>query len=301
MLDFKPITLEMLREFKKQPFPNDLRLCDYTPGCMALWSSSFNMRGCIRDCVLFCLSDPEPETVPYSCYYTMPVCDEDGFDAALDIIAADAAESGRPLRFCCVPEEYIDRIKQHFGQPVEISCNPTWSDYLYPYENFCGYKGKALHGQRNHVNRFTREHPDYQFVPMANENISLARRFMVENRSEFDKDEASAEAELANLNCIFDAFDALGLYGGLLFADNRLQGFTIGEPIGDTLHIHVEKSLTGFIGAYQVLAMCFAESMKSDRLIYINRQDDAGDEGLRKSKQGYKPCKMLDKYNIIYS
>ena len=47
--------------------------------------------------------------------------------------------------------------------------------------------------------------------------------------------------------------------------------------------------------------MCFAESMKSDRLIYINRQDDAGDEGLRKSKQGYKPCKMLDKYNIIYS
>ena len=58
--------------------------------------------------MLFCLSDPEPETVPYSCYYTMPMCDEDGFDAALDIIAADAAESGRPLRFCCVPEEYMD-------------------------------------------------------------------------------------------------------------------------------------------------------------------------------------------------
>lgn len=297
MLKFKPITTEMLCEFKKHPFPDDLRLCDYAPGCMALWSSNYNMLGCVRDCTLYCLSRPEPD----NCFYTMPVCGK-GLDSALDAVAMDSKESGRQLKFCCVPEEYVDRIRQHFfGRPVKISCDQTWSDYLYPYENFCGYKGKSLHGQRNHINRFMREHPDFEFRSMTAANIGLARRFMVDNRSEFDKDEALAEAELANLNSIFDSFDALGLFGGLLFADSTLQGFTIGEPIGDTLHIHVEKSLTRFTGAYQMLAMCFAEFMRSDQLIYINRQDDAGDEGLRKSKQEYKPCRMLDKYYMVFS
>ncbi len=229
--------------------------------------------------------------------YTLPVGDGN-FDDALDAIQADSIERNIDIRFCAIPSEYIDKLTHRFPHLDKVNYESIWSDYLYPYANFCGYHGNALHGQRNHVNRFIKEHPGYEFIAMSADNIDLARQFMIENRAAFDKDEESAEAELSNLCNIFDAYESLELYGGYLMLDGQVLGFTIGEPIGDTLHVHVEKALTEFIGTYQVLAMSFAEYMKNDRLIYINRQDDAGDEGLRRSKESYKPCAMLEKYRL---
>ena len=295
MLDFKPICTDMLAECKEVLRDTDVRLCDYAPGCISIWGRYFDMRGCIEGNMFFSVLRQSDGADSYA----LPV-GRGSFDDALDAIEKDARERNVPLRFCCIPEEYVVRIRERFGEPVKIVFDGMWSDYLYPYENFCGYKGKALHGQKNHVNRFMREHPDYKFIPMDTGNIFRAREFMLINRPSFDKDEELAEAELRNLDCIFDVFDALKLSGGMLCADNRVLGFTIGEALGDTLHIHVEKALTDFPGAYQMLAMSYAEHMKNDSLRFINRQDDAGDEGLRKSKQNYKPCRMLDKYQMYY-
>ena len=36
--------------------------------------------------------------------------------------------------------------------------------------------------------------------------------------------------------------------------------------------------------------------MCSEGVKFINREDDAGDEGLKKSKQSYHPVKMAKKY-----
>ena len=63
--------------------------------------------------------------------------------------------------------------------------------------------------------------------------------------------------------------------------------------------MHIEKALRGYAGAYQTLAMCFAESMKRPGVNFINRQDDTG-EGLRKSKLSYKPCALLDKFTLLF-
>ena len=81
---------------------------------------------------------------------------------------------------------------------------------------------------------------------------------------------------------------------------NVVVGLTAGEIVGDTLHVHIEKALRDFSGAYQTLAMCFAESMKLPGVNFINRQDDTGDEGLRKSKLSYKPCALLDKFTLLF-
>ena len=44
--------------------------------------------------------------------------------------------------------------------------------------------------------------------------------------------------------------------------------------------------------------MSFAEYMKRDGLKFINRQDDAEDEGLYRSKMSYRPCALLNK-NVL--
>jgi len=63
--------------------------------------------------------------------------------------------------------------------------------------------------------------------------------------------------------------------------------------------VHVEKALAEYEGAYPMLAQSFAQAFAVDGVKYLNREDDAGDGGLRKSKLQYKPVKLVDKYDLF--
>ena len=39
---------------------------------------------------------------------------------------------------------------------------------------------------------------------------------------------------------------------------------------------------------------------KYPHLNYVNREDDAGDIGLQRSKLSYNPVMMIDKYNVLF-
>lgn len=82
-------------------------------------------------------------------------------------------------------------------------------------------------------------------------------------------------------------------------AEGRIVAFTVGEPLSsDTYIVHIEKAFPEYKGSYQAINQLFAEYVqeKHPDLIYINREDDAGDEGLRKAKLSYQPVSMVEKY-----
>ena len=68
------------------------------------------------------------------------------------------------------------------------------------------------------------------------------------------------------------------------------------ERCGEPLRVPIEKALYGYEGGYpatvQELARCFAV----DGIRYLNREDDAGDRGLRTSKLQYLPCMLAEKF-----
>ena len=78
------------------------------------------------------------------------------------------------------------------------------------------------------------------------------------------------------------------LLGGGLLSEGRLVAMSLAEKCGDTLIIHVEKALYSHQGAYPTLVQAFAAHFGGD-CTYINREDDAGDQGLRTSKLQYLP------------
>ena len=91
-------------------------------------------------------------------------------------------------------------------------------------------------------------------------------------------------------------FEELGLTGGVLRLSGQVIAFTLGEPLSDdTFVVHFEKAFPEIQGAYPMINQQFVLAECQDYQ-YVNREEDTGDEGLRKAKLSYKPVILLDKY-----
>ena len=66
--------------------------------------------------------------------------------------------------------------------------------------------------------------------------------------------------------------------------------------VQDTLYVHVEKARVDYAGAYQAIVSLFAKYALEEGTLYINREDDSGEERLRYSKMSYRPIRLIDKY-----
>ena len=89
--------------------------------------------------------------------------------------------------------------------------------------------------------------------------------------------------------------EELGLLTGALRVDGKIIAFTFGSSINqDTFDIHVEKADISYEGAFAMINREFAKRIP-EQYTYINREEDLGLEGLRKSKLSYKPELMLIK------
>ena len=84
--------------------------------------------------------------------------------------------------------------------------------------------------------------------------------------------------------------------GGFML-NGELISFCLAEKCGDTLVDHIEKALPDYEGIYPAMVQDFARMFASD-VQYINREDDAGDCGLRTSKMQYQPIEILEKYSV---
>ena len=97
----------------------------------------------------------------------------------------------------------------------------------------------------------------------------------------------------------FAAYEKLGLEGGVLYANEKIVGFTLGEMIfEDCFDVHFEKAEGSLNGAYPMTCRELTRMLmeKHPALRWINREDDMGIEALRRSKQSYKPAFLLKKY-----
>lgn len=286
-LDFKPVTLAEIPLLQSYFIRGRSRLCDQTLGGAMMWRGHFHTRYALREGYLFLQSEHIPGEFAF-----MPPMGEG--DRGLALLEEHIAESGAVRVFCGVGEEEKERILSFYPH---LTATPTreWFDYLYHTESLATFRGKKLSGQRNHRNSFLKQHADWCFEELCEKNLPDARAFFFSYGEQVQKDSTYFETEQSIVREVLEHFEEYGFFGGLIRAEGQVVAMSVGEIVGDTLFVHIEKASRNVRGAYPMMVSEFLRRF-GEGVPFVNREEDMGDTGLRYSKESYHPCRLLEKY-----
>ncbi len=196
-------------------------------------------------------------------------------------------------RFSRVSEKFA---KEHFEGKTRYKVEAVRDhfDYLYRADDLISLKGRKYDGKRNRVKRFLKNNiPIYQHLAedMVPDCLKLLDRWGRSKRPGACLDEPVREA-LNNLS-------ALSVEGAVIRINGKIEAFTIGEELNnDAAVVYIEVANPDIDGLAQHINQQFCRNEWAG-FKYINREEDAGDAGLRKAKLSYHPIKLISKYDVV--
>ncbi len=295
MLNFKAVTIESKNDITACLDLCEFRGADYNFSHIFLWSNIYKMEYAISGSLvsIYAVFD-QPG-------YSYPAGEGDEF-AMIDMLIEDAKKRGEKFVLRSIPKEKIEVLEERYPNTFIFDTTPDYSDYIYSKEKLETLSGKKLHSKRNHINRFIENNPNWKFELINKDNfdevMTMSKEWCVLNNC-YDDDGMKKEACVVEL--ALENLEPLDLTGGLI-RDNsgRVVGFSIGKPITkDTFGVHVEKAFYDIQGAYPMINQQFVIHVM-DGFEFVNREEDTGDEGLRKAKTSYIPTMMFDRFEATF-
>lgn len=295
MHSLKPITLDLKPAVDRLFEIENSRSADFCFGNVYMWDKRFKQSVTLCGDRLVTLLHRKGEL-----FFAFPVGSGD-IRPSFEFMQGICDRNALPLRICGVCEEHLALINEAYPDEFEVTEDRDFSDYIYEIDKLAEYPGRHLHAKRNYCNRFEAEHK-WSFEPITVERLPDCLD-MLDKWTHQSQDRLTADIGFEHDAIVrgFESFDELGLEGGMLIADGRLAGFTVGEVINsDTFCTHFEKAYTDIDGAYTMLCREMARMVmaKHPDVRYVNREDDMGNPALRTSKLSYKPEEILIKYIV---
>ena len=296
--EFKPVTHSAMKEIWPYLSLEKGRTTDFSYAGVLMWVEYFKYEYVIYDDTLFIKGVVENDmSVPA---FSLPV-GKLSLKNSVELLKEYCEANNLRLEFSAVPEYALEEMKAL--NPIRVEPLSDWGDYLYDAQMLATVAGKKMSKKRNHVSQFRRAYPEWKAVELTPENADVAMKFMDVFDLEGDSTEmARAERELSRRLISMIKEGDKNLEGMILYAGDTVGAYTIGDVKGDTLFIHVEKATRSVNSSYEMINYVFAKHMteKYSNIKYINREDDAGDMGLRMAKESYHPLEILKKYNIVF-
>lgn len=203
--------------------------------------------------------------------------------------------------FELVPERLFTKWQEIFGERMRFEERRDYWEYLYDSEALATLRGNRYMTQRNRTNRFKRLY-EYEYVHIkkipVSEVLAFQEKWCLDNYAN------SGEGLLLENNAIEEILSNPAKYsnltGGAIFIDGKMIAYTIGEIYGDILYVHFEKADTEYQASYQMINREFVSDVltRHPEVKLVNREEDLGDEGLRRAKMNYKPVDFIKKYFV---
>lgn len=294
MINFKKVELKDKAWMEPLLRAADLSGCHQNFTNIFAWSETYNYQVAQVNNFLVVKSghsDKEPA-------YFWPAGTGD-IKAVFEEMKQDSRECDHDFILAGISLENMAELRDIYPDNFEYKENRDAFDYVYELDKLISLSGNKLHSKRNHINRF-KENQNWSFEPITLENLAecweMNKAWCKANKYEEDE---QLQEELCAVRQCFKNFIPLGLEGGLLRLDERIIAFTMGDKLNsNTFDTHIEKAFGEIQGAYQMINREFAVLIKEKypELIYVNREEDMGYEGLRKAKLSYHPIKLEEKF-----
>ena len=297
-MDFSEITLNSKTEFDYYIKKHNVQVSELTFTNFFAWRYFYKFRYAIIADLLCVVSFP----CKGEAFAMMPIgdVDKERFAAAFSELKKYFIDNGRKPIFKRISQ---DELKYFSGVGVPENSfvyDRDNSDYLYNTSDLIGLRGKKYDGKRNHINKFNRRYT-YEYIPLECSLLDECSRIMEEWCGEkgCDCQDGDYCERFANMELLRN-YKTLGCKGALIKTDGKFEAFTVGEMLNeDTAVIHIEKAKSSIDGLYTLINQQFTLREWSGTT-YINREQDLGEEGIRKAKLSYHPVRLIDKY-IVYA
>lgn len=291
MLDFKSIEKSKIKEYKAF-YEEDQIGCEANFVSAYLWNSEYNIKVAVFDDTLI------------KAYFRgdgrlWGYCFPHGKNVrgALEAIFEDARENDRQPYLGYMSRDEREEFERIYPDKYIFEPSTTTQDYIYLTENLANLPGKKYHAKRNHISRFFRNFPESRIEPITKQNakdaLTVARLWCEENGID-----CNTHAEYAVIGEALDNLELFEMRGMMLYADEKPIAMTLGSEISEIcFDVNFEKALKDYDGSYAVINNEFAKTLTSYK--YLNREEDLGLEGLKKSKLSYHPEIIYERFDGI--
>jgi len=200
--------------------------------------------------------------------------------------------------FIRIPETLLRLWQAAVGDRIQAEEAEEHWDYLYSVPELVNLSGNKFHKKKNLLNQFLRNY-DFEYHPLTPDLVQKALD-MQDSWCEWrDCEEVPPlAAENRAIQRVFKDWDRFEkISGGAILIDGEVVAFDVSEEVNpETLLIHFEKGLLDYKGIYQAINQMHLAAGNGYKI--VNREQDLGDEGLRKAKLSYHPIDYVRKYNV---
>ena len=296
---FKKLCLEDKNIIDKYICPYKFLSCEYSFTSLYIWKDACDIQYTIyKEALIIKKKDFDGN---YHFMQPLGYAKED-LEEIIEKLKTYREENDMKYLFKDLEESFIEEFNALLNANNEFCVKEDRDnfDYLYEAEKLMTFSGKKLHSKKNHYNSFTKTY-DYEVVEINNEkvinDVSLAAEKWYEQTDEKD---IKLYYELLAIKSIINNMKLLNLNGVAVYVDGKVAGFSIGESLNEKLAIiHIEKGDKNINGIYSFISKTFIDTCFNNAEI-INREQDLGIEGLRKSKMSYYPLKLEKKFILSF-
>ena len=296
-LAFNPLTIDLKNSIQAVTLNAGRRNCNFTFANLIGWQFLFDTEVCLMPgIVIFRYMFSHRQPAYFISSSSLPST------YIIEKLRNRTADKGLPLTLIAVEDDWAAQLKEQYGDTITVEPLRNSYDYIYRRDELELMQGKNLKAKRNHVNKFLSEHPDYEYRELTPEHFDECRRLQVLWNEEIHHDNPwygnTIESEHRMIETVFANWSELDILGGAIFVDGKMIAFSFGAAVtNDTFDTCVEKADRKISGAFSIINQQMAQHLPP-QFRYINREEDMGLEGLRKSKTSYHPDRLLS-YNII--
>ena len=298
MLELNDITLdkkELIDGFLKR---RKSRNSEFSFSYLYMWRKSYDMKYAITDDMLCIL--PKHTGGPRSASFPIGFENPDGTSRSIkkfvETLLEYFKESGEEPLIHLYDEGTMELLVKVFPDKFIITEDRNNFDYVYRVDELTKLSGKKFHSKKNHMNKFKKMYPDWEYCRLSPENNGECMALFDEWQTDKGWEAESIGEEREALCEFLNNRDALGYIGGGIRVGGRLVAFSFGEALGaDTAVIHFEHVDPNCEGAFAIINQQFLEH-EWQNYTYVNREEDMGIPGMRKAKESYHPAFMIKKY-----